>query len=376
VFVAGCCFPLNAPLVTAGQGWRTWEGPPHAVGNVIASVALALLAASMFATSAALQQRAARRAAREATGQAPGGRWLPVLGVLRRLLRDRRWLAGWVANVAGFGAHAAALHFGSILVVQALMVTQLLLALALGGRRPLRRDWVGTLAICTGLAMLLVVHGGATTHGPVQRSEVARWVLLAGALIVGLVVAARLARRSPQARSALVAVAAGICFSLTAVFVVLVTDDLARGGIGAVLTDWAMLGLAASTSVGGLLAQDAFAAGSLPTALTAMTMADPLTSAAAGAFLFGTGAGAGAGTLAGYALIGLLLATGVALLANSPTLHDERDPSTLDAESPPSTRSPSTRSRGTRSSRRPMIGTTSRKLLPQRVPETTTSRKL
>lgn len=292
---------------------------------MIVSVALSLLAASMFAISAALQQRAARAAAREATGTAAGRGWLPVLGVLHRLFRDRRWLAGWIANLAGFATHAAALHVGSITVVQALMVVQLLLALALGGRRPLRRDWAGTLAICTGLAILLVVDGGA--HGParhaVQRPEVARWVLLAGVSIVALVSTARGVRRSTQARSALVAVAAGICFSLTAVFVVLVTDDLARGGVGAILSDWATLGLALSTSVGGLLVQDAFAAGSLPTALTAMTMADPLTSAAAGAFLFGTGVGAGAGTLAGYALVGTLLATGVALLANSPTLHDE-----------------------------------------------------
>lgn len=298
---------------------------------MIVSIALSLLAASMFAISAALQQRAARAAAREAaqeaTGTVPGRGWLPVLGVLHRLLRDRRWLAGWIANVAGFAAHAAALHFGSITVVQALMVVQLLIALALGGQRPLRRDWVGTLAICTGLAILLTVDGGA--HGPArhaaERPEVARWVLLAGVSILALVGTARLVRRSPQVRSALVAVAGGICCSLTAVFVVLVTDDLARGGVGAILSDWATLGLVLSTSTGGLLVQDAFAAGSLPTALTALTMADPLTSAAAGAFLFGIGTGAGAGTLAGYAVVGTLLATGVALLANSPTLHDERD---------------------------------------------------
>jgi hypothetical protein len=219
---------------------------------VIVSVALSLLAASMFAISAALQQRAARAAAREATGTAAGRGWLPVLGVLHRLFRDRRWLAGWIANLAGFATHAVALHVGSITVVQALMVVQLLLALALGGRRPLRRDWAGTLAICTGLAIFLVVAGGA--HRParhaVQRPEVARWVLLAGVSIVALVSTARVVRRTPQARSALVAVAAGICFSLTAVFVVLVTDDLARGGVGAILSDWATLGLALSTSVG------------------------------------------------------------------------------------------------------------------------------
>ena len=48
-----------------------------------------------------------------------------------------------MAGVAGFGVQAMALRLGSIVVVQALMVTQLLFALAVGavftGRRPLRR---------------------------------------------------------------------------------------------------------------------------------------------------------------------------------------------------------------------------------------------
>ncbi len=291
---------------------------------VTTTVALSLLAALLFAVSAALQQRAARGAARARSGNAAGRGFLPVLDVLSRLVRDRRWLAGWLANLTGFGLHATALHIGSLTVVQALLVTQLLFALALTGRRPTRRDWLGTFAICAGLAVLVTVHGTAP-RSPAPRSpahRVAVTLLLVGALIAGLVVAARFVGRRPQVRSALVAVAAGVCFCLTAVFVVLVTDDLSRGGVAAVLFDWAMPGLAVSTSLGGLLVQDAFAAGSLPTALTAMTIADPLASTVVGTFVFHAGAPPGSGVV--YAVVGVLLISGTALIANSPTLHDER----------------------------------------------------
>jgi hypothetical protein len=288
---------------------------------MLVTVALSLLAAFVFALSAALQQRAARGEARRAGLDRRGPAWLPVLGVLNRLVRDRRWLAGQLANVAGFAAHAAALHVGSITVVQPLLVVQLLFALALGNRRPLRRDWTGTLLVCAGLAVLLSAHAGKPVHRA-DRGHLALTVLLAVAAIGGLLVAARFARRRSQARAALVAVAAGICFCLTAVFVGVVAGDLSRGGLAALATEWAVLGLAASTTTGGLLAQDAFAAGTLPTALTAMNITDPTASVLVGTFLLGAGAPAGPGALVAYAG---LVSAGVALLANSPTLNDERD---------------------------------------------------
>jgi hypothetical protein len=293
------------------------------------TVALSLLAALLFAVSAAMQQRAAREAARRRTADRAASRsWLPVLGVLSRLVRDRRWLAGWLANVAGFGTHATALHAGSITVVQSLLMVQLLVALALGPHRPMCRDWLGTLAVCAGLAILVTVHSGVA-RAPARRVDVALVALVAAALIAGLITVARVARPRPQVRSALVGVAAGACFCLTAVFVVVVTDDLSRGGLGAVASDWATLGLAASTSLGGLLVQDAFASGSLPTALTAltaMTIADPLCSTVAGMSLWDAGPTPGPGTLIAYTVVAVLVTAGVVLLANSPTLHDERAP--------------------------------------------------
>jgi hypothetical protein len=111
---------------------------------------------------------------------------------------------------------------------------------------------------------------------------------------------------------------------MTAVFVVLVTDDLDRLGLVATVFDWPLYGVAMSTVCGGLLVQEAFASGSLPTALTAMTIADPTASFLAGMLLFDATAPSGVGAVFGIPIAGALAAVGVTVLANSPTLHDER----------------------------------------------------
>src|SRR5207245_8968550 len=110
-----------------------------------------------------------------------------------------------------------------------------------------------------------------------RRGAVPLVALAAGALILGLLAVAHLVRRHVQTRTAAVAVAAGINISMTAVFLVFVTDDLAKHGLFAAVTDWPMLGIATSTVLGMVLVQEAFASGSLATALTATTSTGPLT---------------------------------------------------------------------------------------------------
>ncbi|PXX62179.1 hypothetical protein DFR70_10746 [Nocardia tenerifensis] len=278
----------------------------------VGTVCLALCAALLFAVSAALQQGAARRAATEAGT----GRFLVIVGVARSVLSDRRWLAGQGANVAGFAVHAVALRLGAIAVVQALLVVQLLFALPIAAARRRRallvRDWAGTVSVCGGL--ILLVGQGATAHAEV-RPRALPW---AGASVfVAILVLVGVSRltAATQWRSALVAVAAGCCFSTTAVLVVLATSALPG-------PSWALLGIPVSTVLGGLLTQEAYARGSLPTALTAMTITDPVLSYVAGQTLF---AARTQPHLVPLGLAALAVIAGIALLANSPTLHDELD---------------------------------------------------
>ncbi|WP_280264494.1 DMT family transporter [Nocardia wallacei] len=282
-----------------------------ATGPGAAGGALALLAALLFAVSAALQQGSARSAALATGGEAG---MLAVAGIARTLLTSRRWLVGQGFSVAGFLCHAVALHVGAISLVQALLVTQLLFALpfAAGRRRSrlLRRDWVGTVAVCGGLVSLVAP---GVPHGAVRPERLPAAVCVAVVAVTVLLVAGRLAR-PPQLRSACIAMAAGWCFATTAVLMTVATSALPQ-------PSWAWLGVPISTVVGGILTQESFARGSLPTALTTMTITDPLLSYAAGLTLFATATRPPTMPLVFAAA---LVIGGVALLANSPTLHDER----------------------------------------------------
>jgi drug/metabolite transporter (DMT)-like permease len=185
--------------------------------------------------------------------------------------------------VLGFVFHASALHAGSITVVQALLVVQLLFALPFSrlrtGAPPLPRDWIGTVAVCAGVILLIMAHGQVPQT--LERREYAPIVASAVAVVIAAVVTiAWTARRHGQTRTALVDAAAGTCFAVTAMFIVIATHDLAHGGVPA-LIDWPVVGMAATGLVGAILVQDAFSTGAFPAALTAMTVADPLTAGCA-----------------------------------------------------------------------------------------------
>ncbi|MBB5873200.1 drug/metabolite transporter (DMT)-like permease [Allocatelliglobosispora scoriae] len=286
---------------------------------MIASIALGLLAALLFATAGALQHSVTRRVAL-ARPPGHGAGWLPVLGLLGRVLRSPVWLAGLACNVLGFAAHATALHLGSITIVQALLAVQLMFALPLAtartGSAPLARDWIGTICVCAGIGALVATRGSVPQT--VERATAAPVLALAAVLLMtGLVAVARTRRHSPT-RTALVGVAAGTGFSVTAAFTVIVTDDLARG----MLLHWPLACLGLAGLIAALLVQEAFASGSFPTALTAMTIADPVMSWVWGAVLFDARPPASPAALAGLAASGWLIAVGVALLAYSPTVLD------------------------------------------------------
>lgn len=292
----------------------------------VLSVLLAVFAAVAFAFAAVVQQTQARSMARGEQARAP--RWLPVLRVIGPLLRDPRWLAGAAVNVLGFAAQALALHLGVIAVVQAVLVLQLLFALLISANRrslrPSPRDWTGATAVCAGIAILVALRGGVGQQVP-QREDFGGYLLAIAATVATMLLGARLARRHAQTRTALVAIAAGLSFSTTAVLLVVLTHDVATSG-AAGLVSWLPLGIAATGVVGELLVQDAFAGGSLPTALTATTITDPLCSAVAGAVLFDAVRPSGLQLLLGLPVVGVLIVGGVVLLATSATLHDETDP--------------------------------------------------
>jgi hypothetical protein len=298
---------------------------------VLVVVVLGLFAAFLFAASASLQQHAARIAVATHGRAAPDvrvgalTRALPLLMFVKKLVRTPVWFVGWLANFFGFFVQGAALHFGSVALVQPLLATQLLFALPLGSvwNRcwPLKRDWIASLAIVGGIALFLSVRGTAPMSGTPDRPK----VLLAGfsaAILVGVLVVVAAGRR-PAIHATLVSIAAGLCFAMSAVLMKLTAQDLVDIGIGGTAKDWPGYALAVSSVLGLLLEQEAFASGSLSAAVSAMSITNPLASYVVGVMAFQVEVPDSAGQLAAIAGAGLLLVLGTVGLAHSPTVQRE-----------------------------------------------------
>ncbi|MGH3624356.1 MAG: DMT family transporter, partial [Sciscionella sp.] len=169
--------------------------------------------------------------------------------------------------------------------------------------------------------VLLSVEGVAPLHG---NPDQPRLMLagLAAAVVVGLLVTVA-RRRHALAHSVLVASAAGLCYATSAALMKLTTDDLIYRGVVATAMDWPGYVLAASTLCGLLLGQEAYASGSLPAAIAAMSIVNPTASYVLGVFAFHTVVPLEPDVLAAMSGAGLLLFAGAVGLAHSPTVHQE-----------------------------------------------------
>jgi drug/metabolite transporter (DMT)-like permease len=289
------------------------------------SVVLALLSAVLFAASAAMQQHAAHLAASAAPAPAVSSgvtTALPVLRTARRLGRDKIWLLGTGANVGGSLVQAGALYFGSVAVVQVLLVSQLIFTLWMSAlwdhRRPGVLELGSAVAICAGIAIFLSVPGTAPTAGTVDRSRLLVATLCAGALVALLVFTA--AGRHHAVRAIPIAIGAGVFFAISAALLKLTTEDLFDHGVAATATDWPGYLLAAANVSGFVLEQDAFATGALAPAVTAMSITNPVVSYFVGVLAFNAHFPSSVGGLAALAGAAALVVLGVTGLAHSPAV--------------------------------------------------------
>jgi hypothetical protein len=167
-------------------------------------------------------------------------------GLLVRLVRRRRWIAGSAIAVLGWPLQAFALTRAPLTVVQPLLAVGLVIPLAFGKRMlgELVR-WLDVLnigALVAGASLLVVL---APPRSSVTRVSAALVVALAAlaAILVGALLFAAVVR---QHRGLMLILAAGSGFALSSVTTKLLADAISRGDSGA-----SALWLAATAASGG-----------------------------------------------------------------------------------------------------------------------------
>ena len=243
---------------------------------VAVAVALAVAAAALFALTTNLHRGAASAVPVHEVG--------PVR-LLLRLLRTPRWLLGSFCALVALGLHTAALRFGTVIVVQAVLSTGLVMALALEAarerRRPARREVGAWVLVVTGIVAVLSL---ARPHGGRHIGTEALVVTLSLAVLLTAVGLLMGRTRLPEPALAVVmGAAAGGCFALDAVFLKGVAGSVGHQmDLSAVLD---LGGFIVASVLGNLVVQRAYQRAPLRHVLPAVTAADPVAASLIGVFV-------------------------------------------------------------------------------------------
>jgi hypothetical protein len=209
--------------------------------------------------------------------------------MFKKLLRNRLWWGGTAVAASGYGFQALALTWGSLILVQPLLVSALLFALPMSARLAHRRvtthDWVWALVLTLGLATFVTL---ARVQPGNYRPVPAVWILatvLCVAVVLGCVIGG--ARTEGRRRALLIATAVGVLFGVVSVLTKVTVQRLNTDGLWGTLIVPApylvlILGVAAT-----LLQQSAFHAGALQTSVPTMLVLEPLVAVSLGVIVLG-----------------------------------------------------------------------------------------
>lgn len=278
-------------------------------GAITVAVLAALGAAAAFGFGVALQHYQAR----QQNSRAP-------LRLMARLVRSKRWLAGVGLAVAAYGLQGLALAFGPLSLVAPIVATDLVFALPVAAfweRRSMRRsEWAGCGLVGAGVGVFV-----ASSPSPAGRSAAPPGDWLAAFGIVGVIAAAAVAvavfGRTGH-RPALLAIAAGVVFGLTAAVTLSFSRQLRSGGLASILAHWQPWALLVLGAAGMLLSASAYQAGALRTSLPIMDTLEPVSAVLIGTAVFGERLASSPGGLALQLGAAATAVAGIIVLGRSP----------------------------------------------------------
>lgn len=228
-------------------------------------------------------------------------------GVAKTLKLPRWWLGSTLA-IAGYVFQVAALAFGTLLLVQPLLVMKLMLTLPLAakvnGRRISRSEMIWSVALTFAVATLVLL--GKPTAGSTDiPTYLWGWALAVGGVVTcGLYAAAvqwpntgtgaggdsdtkqrGVLRQNPKAL--LLGTATGWLYGFVALLSKSVVDTYVNDGLVQLLLSWELWLLVALAVIGVGLQQAAFNAGPLQASLPAMTVVEPIVAFSLGYIVLG-----------------------------------------------------------------------------------------
>jgi len=240
---------------------------------------LALGAAFFIAVGDVMHQRQAHEVTDEQVGH---------VELFLQLLRDRQWWLGSLVAAVGFGLQAAALGLGSVLLVQALLVTSLLFALPINARLSHRRvtrwEWTWAALLAAAVAVIVTVGNPTAGHSRASFETWAEVVAVLGPALALCVIGGSMVKGPLSA--VLLAVVSGALWGVFAVLTKGVVDRLDDGVIALLRTPelyaWIAIAIA-----GTAWQQFSFRAGSLTASLPTMTVTEPMVASVLGVVVLG-----------------------------------------------------------------------------------------
>jgi len=253
------------------------------------------------------------------------------------LLRNPMWLAGWGALAGGFVFQALALHVGQLSVVQPLLVTELVFALALRRvwlRQPIRgATWWAAALTCVSLSVFLAM---SEPQGGTQYPDSSAWATGAWGSVGAAAVLALLSMRGTVVRrTALLASAAAVMWALVAVLVKTMTDTLTEFGVGGMFAHWPVYALAGAGLGAEVFHQTTLRVGPLSVSQPLLVIVNPIVSIALSVWIFQEYFTPDATRLAvGFAAFSAMCGSAVVLTRTAPpTMSSHGTPQTSPASS-------------------------------------------
>ncbi|APT83852.1 DMT family transporter [Corynebacterium aquilae] len=217
--------------------------------------------------------------------EAPDDGHQAFLSAIRRPL----WWAGTSTALIAYGLQIVALGFGTLLVVQPVLVLKLMLTLPMSarwdGRRISRQEmlWATILTVAVGVLVML----GKPSPGLAQP-PLSRWIPSLAVGVVALAVLIKYASNQiPREKSLLLGIATGALFGYVAVLSKATVDIFVHFGWWGLATNWEPVTLVLAATLGTVIQQYAFNAGALRNCLPAMTISEPIVAFTLGYLVLG-----------------------------------------------------------------------------------------